>query len=81
VVLRQELKHFLRDQTEAHRRASAPLEEHAEDIDILVTGPFAYVRVLWKLTSGDRVSRGYDHFLLSRTPAGWKIVALVFYGI
>jgi ketosteroid isomerase-like protein len=81
VALRQDLKDFLRGQIEAHRRASSPLSERAEDMDMVLTGQFAYVRVLWKLTSGERVSKGYDHFLLSRTPAGWKIVSLVFYGI
>ncbi len=81
VAVRQDLKDFLRGQVEAHRRASSPLVETAESMDMVVTGQFAYVRVLWKLTSGERVSKGYDHFLLSRTPGGWKIVSLVFYGI
>ncbi len=80
-MLRQDLKEFVRDQTEAHRRAPSPLYERAEDMDMMMTGHFAYVRVLWKLTSGDRVDRGYDHFLLSRTSDGWKIVSLIFYGI
>lgn len=81
VVLRQNLKDFMEDQINAHKRALSSLEEHAEDMDMVITDHLAYVRVLWKLTAGDRVSRGYDHFVLSRTPAGWKIVTLVFYGV
>ncbi|MBI5968144.1 MAG: nuclear transport factor 2 family protein [Deltaproteobacteria bacterium] len=81
VVLRQHLRDFLENQINLHKMASSSLEEHAEDIDMFITDDLAYIRVLWKLTAGDRVSKGYDHFILSKTPKGWKIVTLLFYEI
>jgi hypothetical protein len=81
VARQQNFKEFLEGQKIAHRAALYPLEEHAEDIDFFITGNMAYVRVLWKLTAGNRVSKGYDHFVISKTPAGWKIITLIFYGI
>jgi len=81
VALQQNFKDFLEGQINAHKAAATPLAEHAEDIDLFITGNTAYARVLWKLRAGNRVSKGYDHFMIFRTPGGWKIVTLLFYEI
>jgi ketosteroid isomerase-like protein len=39
----------------------------------------AHAIVRWKLTSGSRVSQGYDHFIWTKTNTGWKILYLYFY--
>ncbi len=80
-VTRENLDEFLAGQIEAHKAAVAPLQEHPTDIEMVVTGDTAYVRVLWKLTAGNRTAVGYDHFIVRKTPAGWKIVSLLFYDI
>ena len=39
----------------------------------------ARAEVFWKLTQGDRVETGYDHFTLIRQGERWQIVHLLFY--
>jgi len=81
VALQQNFKDFLEGQKNAHKATATPLEEHAQDVDLFITGNMAYARVLWRLTAGNRVSKGYDHFLIFRTSVGWKIITLLFYEI
>jgi hypothetical protein len=49
--------------------------------DIKITGDarVAQAQVRWKLTKGRDVVTGTDYFTLLKTPAGWRIAALVFY--
>ncbi len=39
----------------------------------------AHAIVRWKLTAGSRISKGYDHFIWTKTDHGWKILYLYFY--
>ncbi|MEO6054139.1 MAG: nuclear transport factor 2 family protein [Chthoniobacterales bacterium] len=81
VMLRQDKPDFIAGQSEVLRMETKPIEEHPEDMHIVMDNDVAYASVLWKMTKGSTVKRGYDHFVLLRTPKGWQIISLSFYEI
>jgi pyroglutamyl-peptidase len=58
-----------------------PGKETPESIEIRLEPNVARAIVYWKLTMGDRVEYGYDHFTLARQEGKWKIVNLLFYKV
>lgn len=70
---------FVAGQREAHRRSPDPMVEVPESIDIRFEQRIARAVVYWKLTAGDRVETGYDHFTLKLDRGRWRIVNLLFY--
>ncbi len=58
-----------------------PGKETAETIEIRLEPNVARAIVYWKLTMGDRVEYGYDHFTLARQDGKWRIVNLLFYKV
>ena len=70
---------FLRSQQEAHRRATAPMVETPESIEIRFDAKLAHALVYWKLVDGARIEKGYDHFTLMRSGGQWRIANLIFY--
>lgn len=79
--IRQEnLGRFLESQKRAHGSSTEKMTEIPLEIKIDLYGKdTAQVAVYWKLTSGDRVSLGWDHFLWTKQDGQWKIVNLFFY--
>jgi pyroglutamyl-peptidase len=71
---------FVASQRAFHRSSTIRTIEVPETIDIRFEGRLARAVVYWKLTSGDRIERGYDHFTLMIEEGQWRIVNLVFYG-
>lgn len=70
---------FVASQREIHRRAAVRSIEVPETIEIRFEQEYARAVVSWKLTAGDRVQKGYDHFTLKRDGGRWRIVNLLFY--
>lgn len=58
-----------------------PGKETAETVEIRLEPNVARAIVYWKLTMGNRVEYGYDHFTLARQDGKWKIVNLLFYKV
>jgi len=76
------LPRFLDSQRQAHRKASEPMVETAESVDVTWNDRLAHVVVRWKLRKGKMSEQqGYDHFTLHHTDGRWKIVHLLFYAI
>lgn len=75
----QGLTDFLHSQKLSHATASAPMTEVPTDMKILRDERTAQASVRWKLTKGAEITTGTDCFTLIKTPAGWKIMSLVFY--
>jgi pyroglutamyl-peptidase len=71
---------FVASQRAFHRSSTTRTVEVPENIDIRFEGKLVRAVVYWKLTSGDRIERGYDHFTLIMEEGHWRIVNLVFYG-
>jgi pyroglutamyl-peptidase len=72
-------RQFVAQQREVHRRAEVKNVEVPESVDVRMEGRLAHAVVFWKLTSGARIQKGYDHFTLLKREGRWKIVNLVFY--
>ncbi|MEO8204942.1 MAG: nuclear transport factor 2 family protein [Chthoniobacterales bacterium] len=81
VLLRQGKPDFIAGQADVLKAETQPIEEQAENIDILVDNDVAYARVRWKMTKGTVTKHGYDHFVLLHTKGGWQITSLTFYEI
>jgi len=81
VVLRQNKPDFIEGQGNVLQGSATSVEEHAEKVKIVAQGDVAYVRALWAMTKGSKVTRGYDHYVLLHTPQGWQILSLSFYEI
>lgn len=75
----QGLTDFLHSQKLSHATASAPMTEIPTNMKILRDDRTAQASVRWKLTKGAEITTGTDCFTLIKTPAGWKILSLVFY--
>lgn len=75
----QGLTDFLHGQKLSHATASAPMTEVPTGMQILRDDRTAQASVRWKLTKGGEITTGTDCFTLIKTPAGWKIMSLVFY--
>lgn len=75
----QGLTDFLHGQKLSHATASAPMTEVPTGMKILRDERTAQASVRWKLTKGADMTTGTDCFTLIKTPAGWKIMSLVFY--
>lgn len=75
----QGLTDFLHGQKLSHAAASVPMTEVPTDMKILRDERTAQASVRWKLTKGAEITTGTDCFTLIKTPAGWKIMSLVFY--
>jgi pyroglutamyl-peptidase len=72
-------RQFVAQQREVHRRAEVRNVEVPESVDVRMEGKLAHAVVFWKLTSGAKIQKGYDHFTLLRREGRWRIVNLVFY--
>ncbi len=70
---------FVASQREIHRRSSTRSIEVPETIEIRFEQKIARAVVYWKLTSGARIQKGYDHFTLKQERGQWRIVNLLFY--
>jgi pyroglutamyl-peptidase len=70
---------FVASQREVHRRSTERNIEVPETVDVRMEGRLAHAVVFWKLTSGARIQKGYDHFTLLKREGKWRIVNLVFY--
>ncbi len=70
---------FVASQREVHRNSDVRNIEVPETIDVRMEGRLAHAVVFWKLTSGQQVQKGYDHFTLMKRDGKWRIVNLVFY--
>jgi pyrrolidone-carboxylate peptidase/ketosteroid isomerase-like protein len=70
---------FVAGQRDAHRRSPEPMVEVPESIEIRFEQKIARAVVYWKLTAGDRVETGYDHFTLMLDRGRWRIANLLFY--
>ncbi|WP_395749832.1 nuclear transport factor 2 family protein [Prosthecobacter sp.] len=77
--LSQGLTDFLHGQKLSHATTTVPMKEVPTDMKILRDERTAQASVRWKLTKGADVTLGTDCFTLIKTPAGWKIMSLVFY--
>lgn len=75
----QGLTDFLHGQKLSHATASSPMKEVPTDMKILRDDRSAQASVRWRLTKGTEITTGTDCFTLIKTPAGWKIMSLVFY--
>lgn len=75
----QGLTDFLHGQKLGHQQSPVPMTEVPTDIKITGDARVAQAQVRWKLTKGRDVVTGTDYFTLLKTPAGWRIAALVFY--
>lgn len=75
----QGLTDFLHGQKLSHATTAVPMTEVPTDMKILRDERTAQASVRWKLTKGPDVTLGTDCFTLIKTPAGWKIMSLVFY--
>ncbi len=73
------LSDFLHGQRLGHKTSPEPMTETAGSMEILMDDRAALARVPWTLVKGAQRSTGIDHFSLIKTPAGWKIIHLVFY--
>ena len=72
-------RQFVAQQREVHRRAVERNVEVPESVDVRMEGRLAHAVVFWKLTSGAKIQKGYDHFTLLKREGKWRIVNLVFY--
>ncbi len=70
---------FVSEQREVHRRSVERNVEVPESVEVRLEGRLAHAVVIWKLTSGERVQKGYDHFTLLKREGKWRIVNLTFY--
>ncbi len=70
---------FVNSQREVHRNSDVRNIEVPETIDVRLEGRLAHAVVFWKLTSGNRVQKGYDHFTLMKREGKWRIISLIFY--
>ncbi len=70
---------FVSSQREVHRNSDVRNIEVPETIDVRMEGRLAHAVVFWKLTSGNRVQKGYDHFTLMKREGKWRIINLIFY--
>ncbi|MFO1483430.1 MAG: nuclear transport factor 2 family protein [Verrucomicrobiaceae bacterium] len=75
----QGLTDFLHGQKLSHASATTAMTEVPTDMKILRDDRIAQASVRWKLTKGAEITTGTDCFTLIKTPAGWKIMSLVFY--
>lgn len=73
------LTDFIHSQKLSHATTSEPMTEVPTDMKILRDERTAQASVRWKLTKGAEITTGTDCFTLIKTPAGWKIISLVFY--
>ncbi|MBB5035511.1 nuclear transport factor 2 family protein [Prosthecobacter vanneervenii] len=73
------LTDFLHGQKLSHATTTVPMTEVPTDMKILRDDRTAQASVRWKLTKGSEITTGTDCFTLIQTPAGWKIMSLVFY--
>ncbi len=72
-------RQFVAQQREVHRQAAVRNVEVPESVDVRMEGRLAHAVVFWKLTSGAKIQKGYDHFTLLKREGRWRIVNLVFY--
>jgi pyroglutamyl-peptidase len=70
---------FVASQREVHRRSTTRSVEVPESIEIRFEQKLARVVAYWRLNSGTRVQKGYDHFTLKQERGKWRIVNLLFY--
>ena len=75
----QGLTDFLHSQKLSHATATTAMTEVPTDMKIFRDERTAQASVRWKLTKGSDITTGTDCFTLIKTPAGWKIMSLVFY--
>jgi len=75
----QGLTDFIHGQKLSHATTSVPMTEVPTAMQILRDDRTAQASVRWKLTKGTEITTGTDCFTLIQTPAGWKIMSLVFY--
>lgn len=72
---------FVEWQRQLHRRGGPPMTEVPVTIRIQFEQEVARAEVYWKLTQGERVEVGYDHFTLVKQGERWLILHLLFYGV
>ena len=70
---------FVASQREYHQTAPQKAIEVPVSMDIRFEGKLARAAVFWRLTAGQRIETGYDHFLLMKSQGAWRIVNLTFY--
>jgi len=70
---------FVAEQREFHRTSRVRTIEVPETIEVRFEGRLANAIAFWKLTSGSRIQKGYDHFTLMKQDGRWRIINLVFY--
>ncbi len=70
---------FLHSQKLSHAASATPMVEVPTGMQILHDDRTAQASVRWKLSKGAEITTGTDCFTLIKTPAGWKIMSLVFY--
>lgn len=73
------LTDFLYGQRMGHKTSPDPMTEVADSMIIQMDDRAAIARVSWALTKSQQKTTGIDHFSLIKTPAGWKIIHLLFY--
>lgn len=73
------LTDFLYGQRMGHKTSPDPMSEVADTMIIQMDERAAIARVSWTLTKAQQKTTGIDHFSLIKTPAGWKIIHLLFY--
>jgi hypothetical protein len=73
------LTDFLYGQRMGHKTSPDPMTEVADAMHIQMDDRAAIARVSWTLTKAQQKTTGIDHFSLIKTPAGWKIIHLLFY--
>lgn len=72
---------FVDWQRQLQRRSGPPMTEVPVTIRIQFEQEVARAEVYWKLTQGERVEVGYDHFTLIKQGERWLILHLLFYGV
>ena len=71
------LTDFVHGQRMSHQTAAAPMKEVPLDMKITTGKTIAQAAVKWELRKADGNKTGTDFFTLTRTPEGWRIIALV----
>lgn len=71
------LTDFVHGQKISHQTATAPMKEVPLEMKITAAKAIAQAAVKWELRKAGGNKTGTDLFTLTRTPDGWRIIALV----
>jgi Putative lumazine-binding len=72
------LTDFIHSQRLAHQQTPARMKEVPLEMRLELHRPITQAAVTWRLTKGSSEQTGTDYFTLAKTPAGWRILSLVF---